>query len=127
MPMPILSGRTASCLGALVCSLAALTFAARAQSPAASAAAHPSSSATCPRPDYPKDAMQAHWTGVSTIAFLVGADGNVRDAKILKSSGHESLDTAALTTLGACPFKPTVKNGHPVESWQPVQFAWTLQ
>jgi protein TonB len=134
MLKPFLSVRTATCLAALAFAPAAFTLAARAQDPArptatsAAPAAHPwPASTTCPRPEYPKEAMQAHWTGVSTVAFLIDADGKVRDSKILKSSGHDSLDDAALTTLKGCAFRPTMKHGRPVESWQPIQFVWTLE
>jgi TonB family protein len=135
MLKPFLSVRTASCLTALSFALVAFTLAARAEDPARAAtataaapAAHPwPASTTCPRPEYPKEAMQAHWTGVSTVAFLIDTEGKVRNAKVLKSSGHDILDDAALTTLQGCAFRPAMKNGRPVEAWQPIQFVWTLQ
>jgi len=137
MLKPFLSVRTASCLAALAFTLAAFTLAARAEDPARAATlaavpaapgAHPwPASTTCPRPEYPKEAMQAHWTGVSTVAFLIDTEGKVRNAKVLKSSGHDILDDAALTTLKNCAFRPAMKQGHPVEAWQPIQFVWTLE
>lgn len=129
MPMPFLSVRTASCLATLVCALAAFTLAARAQDPALASAtpAHAQSApSACPKPVYPPEAKQAHWTGVSTVAFLIDVDGGVRDTRVLKSSGHAVLDEAVLATLKACAFTPSTKNGHRVEAWQPVQFVWTL-
>lgn len=133
MPKPFLSVRTASCLATLVCAVAAFTLAARAQDPAiasvlngaAPALAQPAPSA-CPKPVYPAEAKQAHWTGVSTVAFLIDVDGAVRDTRVLKSSGHAVLDDAVLATLKACTFRPATRNGHLVEAWQPVQFAWDL-
>jgi TonB family protein len=134
MLKPFLSVPTASCIAGLAFALVAFTLAARAEDPAratataAAPAAHPGPSVTtCPRPEYPKEAMQAHWTGVSTVAFLIDTDGKVRNAKVLKSSGHDILDDAALITLQGCAFSPTMKNGRPVEAWQPIQFVWTLQ
>jgi len=135
MLKPFLSVRTASCIAGLAFALAAFTLVARAEDPArantataATPAAHPGPApTTCPRPVYPKEALQAHWTGVSTVAFLIDTDGKVRNAKVLKSSGHDMLDDAALTTLQGCAFRPTMKNGRPVEAWQPIQFVWTLE
>ena len=132
MTMTFLSVRTVSCLAALACAVGAFALAARAEGPAgavlATAGAHPGPApTTCPRPEYPKEALQAHWTGVSTVAFLIDTDSKVRDAKVLKSSGHDILDHAALATLQGCAFTPTIKNGRPVKAWQPIQFVWTLQ
>jgi len=65
-------------------------------------------------------------SGVSTMAFLVGSDGAVREARLLKSSGHAILDQAAQAALRLCRFTPARKNGEPVAAWQPVQYAWAL-
>jgi TonB family protein len=82
---------------------------------------------TCVRPRYPAEALRNEWTGESTIAFLIGADGTVKEAKILKSSGHDILDEAAKDALSQCRFKPARKDGQPVASWQPVQYVWAIQ
>ena len=65
-------------------------------------------------------------SGVSMMAFLVGSDGTVREARLLKSSGHAILDQAAEAALRLCRFRPTLKDGQPVAAWQPVQYAWAL-
>jgi protein TonB len=75
---------------------------------------------------YPQEALQARMSGVSMMAFLVGSDGTVRESRLLKSSGHAILDQAAEAALRLCRFKPTLKNGHTVAAWQPVQYAWAL-
>lgn len=117
----------------LACGLAALSLLGHAQegAPADGAAAPASRAAAvqqtkCARPVYPPEGLRAKWTGVSTLAFLIGADGAVRDARILKSSGHDALDDAALAALKVCRFEPATKHGDPVESWVPVQYVWTL-
>jgi protein TonB len=81
---------------------------------------------TCARPVYPKEAIRNEWTGRVTIAFLIGVDGTVKDAKIVKSSGHDVLDNAARDSLSLCRFKPATVDGKPHEAWQPVQYVWTL-
>jgi TonB family protein len=81
---------------------------------------------TCSKPVYPREAIRNEWTGVSRIAFLIGVDGQVKDAKVVKSSGHPILDEAAMSALSTCQFKPGTQDGKPVEAWQPVQYVWSL-
>ena len=81
---------------------------------------------TCSKPEYPKSSLRNEETGVSTISFLIGADGSVKDSKVTKSSGFRDLDKAALVALGKCKFKAATENGQPIESWQPVQYVWQL-
>ena len=80
----------------------------------------------CPRPVYPRDALRNEQTGTTTLLFRVGTDGLVHDTKVVKSSGHPSLDQAAMV-LNACRFVPATRGGKPVESSEPIQFVWTLE
>ena len=82
---------------------------------------------SCAKPEYPKASQRNEETGVSTISFLIGADGGVKDSKVTKSSGFRDLDKAAQVALGKCRFKPATENGQAIESWQPVQYVWTLE
>jgi protein TonB len=82
---------------------------------------------TCSKPEYPKSSLRNEETGVSTVSFLIASDGGVKDSKVTKSSGFRDLDKAAQVALGKCRFKPATENGQPVESWQPVQYVWTLE
>jgi periplasmic protein TonB len=82
---------------------------------------------TCAKPEYPKSSLRNEETGISTISFLIGADGRVMDSKITKSSGFRDLDKAAQAALGKCRFKAATENGVPVQAWQPVQYVWTLE
>ncbi|MCS0591132.1 energy transducer TonB [Massilia norwichensis] len=81
---------------------------------------------TCARPAYPVEALRNEWTGTTTIAFLIGPDGLVKDARLVKSSGHAVLDDAARNALSRCQFKPAMLDGKPVTAWQPVQYVWSL-
>lgn len=101
--------------------LAAISLNAAAQTAAPAPPETPLPKKTCARPVYPAG------TGTSTIAFLIGVDGLVKDARVLKSSGHDILDEAAKSALELCQFKPARENGKPVQSWQPVQYVWTLE
>jgi protein TonB len=119
----------------LASALAALALAGCAQAPVDQPAVaaftptkHPDQARkTCDKPVWPAEALRARYTGITTVSFLIGTDGWVRDTKILKSSGHPVLDNAAESALRRCQFKPAVKNGEPVETWVPVQYRWELK
>lgn len=76
--------------------------------------------------EYPKASLMNEEQGTTSMSFLIGADGNVVDAKLEKSSGFKGLDKAALKALSACKFKPGTKDGTPVQSWTKVDYAWRL-
>ena len=76
--------------------------------------------------EYPKAALMNEEQGDVTMAFLVGADGNVMESKVEKSSGYKNLDKAALKALSACKFKPGTKDGAPAQTWTKVDYAWKL-
>jgi len=46
---------------------------------------------------------------------------------VIKSSGFKRLDDAAESALRLCNFKPAYKDGKPVEAWQPVDYAWSIE
>jgi protein TonB len=75
-------------------------------------------------PEYPRMARRAGWEGVVTIRAVVDETGKVTSAEILISSGHSSLDRAALETVKRWPFAPARRGGKPVSSTvdQPVRF-----
>lgn len=50
---------------------------------------------------YPAQAMASGWAGTAEIRVEVGSDGRPRAATLLRSSGHEPLDRAALTMIDA--------------------------
>ncbi|MDO8693280.1 MAG: energy transducer TonB [Sheuella sp.] len=81
----------------------------------------------CPKPDYPKASRRLLEEGIVTLNFLVDTDGHVLKAEIAKSSGFERLDDAARTALSKCQFRPGSSNGHPVQSWSSIRYAWRLK
>ena len=81
----------------------------------------------CPKPDYPKASRRLLEEGIVTLNFLVDTDGHVLKAEITKSSGFERLDEAARTALSKCQFRPGSNNGHPVQSWSSIRYAWRLK
>ncbi len=82
----------------------------------------------CEKPDYPAKAAREGAEGTVRIAFLVGADNKVKDARIEKSSGNRDLDRAAKDKLTECnKFRAGTENGKPVEAWAYVEYVWKLE
>ena len=48
----------------------------------------------CGVPNYPKAWVEDEVQGTVRLAVLVGADGSVKDAKVVESSGRRMLDSA---------------------------------
>ncbi|TYQ17348.1 UNVERIFIED_ORG: protein TonB [Zoogloea ramigera] len=76
--------------------------------------------------EYPKASLINEEQGDVKMAFLVGADGNVVDSKLEKSSGFKNLDKAAMKALSACKFKPGTKDGAVAQTWAKVDYSWKL-
>jgi D-alanyl-D-alanine endopeptidase (penicillin-binding protein 7) len=81
---------------------------------------------SCAKPHYPAEDLEAGHTGAVTLNFLVSGDGEVIRSRVLRSSGHRSLDRAANDALLRCRFKPATRDGQAIAHWQPVQYIWTL-
>ncbi|WP_252717157.1 energy transducer TonB [Herbaspirillum sp. B65] len=81
----------------------------------------------CGKPPYPSASQRNEEEGVVTLAFLIGVDGTVLDAKVQKSSGYPELDKAARDGLSLCKFKPATVDGAPEQSWTKMQYVWKLQ
>lgn len=61
------------------------------------------------RKEYPYMAVRRNLTGVVTVGVVIGADGNLQKASIVKSSGAKVLDDAGLKAVKkSCPFKHEV-------------------
>ena len=82
---------------------------------------------SCRQPEYPPQALAARAEGTVTLAFLVRADGTVREAVVQKTSGNELLDETARAALAKCRFQPGTVNGAPKEQWTAVKYAWEPQ
>lgn len=86
-----------------------------------------SKSATCAKPEYPKEAARRGSQGTTTVRFLIETDGSVVQSEIVKSSGDASLDEAARSALAKCRFKQVTKDGRPPQrAWMPVQYVWSM-
>lgn len=62
---------------------------------------------------YPPASRRLRERGRVEVRLLVDARGMPQQAQLLRSSGHERLDEAALATVRATRFKPYTENGVP--------------
>ncbi|MEM9081912.1 MAG: energy transducer TonB, partial [Verrucomicrobiota bacterium] len=62
------------------------------------------------QPHYPSSARRAGHQGTTRVTFTVTSSGKVTSARIVASSGHRSLDSAALSAVKKWRFSPA-KNG----------------
>ena len=76
-------------------------------------------------PVYPPIAQSAHVQGVVILEALLGPDGKVQDALILRSI--PLLDQAALDAVKQWEFTPTLLNGAPVPVIMTATVQFTLQ
>ena len=82
---------------------------------------------TCTPPEYPQAAEDMEQTGTTIMQFLIGTNGAVVSSRVAASSGHASLDDAALRALSACKFKPAMgSDGQPQEAWTRMRYVWQL-
>lgn len=78
------------------------------------------------RPEYPRDAREQGWKGSAFVEALVGADGRVKDVRLVQSSGYNTLDQAALKAARLWVFSPGEQRGQPVKVWVNIPFHFTL-
>ncbi|OYD16560.1 hypothetical protein CH330_02485 [candidate division WOR-3 bacterium JGI_Cruoil_03_51_56] len=79
-----------------------------------------------PTPVYPELARQAGIEGETVVKALVGIDGSVIDAKILKSSGNQPLDAAARKAAMKAKFTPAKQRDKPVRVWVSMPYRFML-
>jgi protein TonB len=76
------------------------------------------------RPIYPPAALAAQVQGVVIAEVLLGTDGSVLEARILRSI--PLLDQAALDAVYQWKFEPVLLNGSPIEAYMTVTINFTL-
>lgn len=62
------------------------------------------------KPTYPSSARRAGHQGTVTVSFTVSSSGSVTSVRVSRSSGHSSLDNAAISAVRRWRFKPA-RNG----------------
>lgn len=79
------------------------------------------------QPPYPVMAKRRGYEGEILLNVLVNSKGMVSEIKIQHSSGHSSLDTAALTTVKDWLFTPATFGGRPINMWVNVPIEFRLK
>lgn len=77
-------------------------------------------------PRYPMSVMERGISGIVWIKSLIDTTGEVRVAKVMKSSGITELDEAAVEAAWKCTFKPGMRDGKPVSMWVSYKVTFAL-
>jgi protein TonB len=83
-------------------------------------------SGDCAIPYYPATWQEAGMQGNVRLAVRVNADGEVKEAKVVESSGYRALDKASLRAGYSCKFGTASKNGDSASAWTTVQYKWVV-
>ena len=83
---------------------------------AAETAAVPKSD-SCGIPDYPTAWIDDGLEGTVRLALLVGADGSVKDTKVIRSSGYRELDKASQRAGANCKCGASPKDSSRAPGW----------
>ncbi len=78
-----------------------------------------------PEPPYTDAARRAKLQGTSVLWTIIGADGAVKDVRIVKSL-DPGLDQSAVNTIKTWKFKPATKDGTPVACKVSVEVSFKL-
>lgn len=82
---------------------------------------------SCPRLAYPLDSARAEEAGVTLVQLTVGANGEVTQSRLARSSGHARLDTVAVDGLARCRFTPAQDSaGAAVPGSTVIEHVWRL-
>lgn len=75
-------------------------------------------------PDYPPQAIDLGLVGTVLVRALVSPEGDTRETRVWRSSGHALLDAAAVTAVRRWAFEPAREGGRAVSAWVevPVHF-----
>lgn len=70
------------------------------------------------QPNYPPGMLQREIEGTVTIRVLIGTDGRVRAANVIKAATPEFAAASERQALSQWRFKPATRDGQAVEDWQ---------
>ena len=79
-----------------------------------------------PKPAYPEQARKAGWEGTVMLGVLVNVGGKAEKIEIKGSSGHATLDQAAVEGLKRWLFRPARYGEKAVESWVKIPVVFRL-
>jgi len=79
-----------------------------------------------PQPNYTEQARSNKIQGTVALNVLVGADGNVKQVRVLRGLA-DGLDEEALKTAYLQRYKPAIKKGQPVKCWIKTEIEFRLR
>jgi periplasmic protein TonB len=80
------------------------------------------------QPPYPPAAIRDGIQGNLALDVLVGSDGHVRDARVVRSSGSALLDRSAVDEARRhWKLRPATRDGVPFEKWYTLKVVFNLQ
>ncbi len=80
-----------------------------------------------PKPPYPKEARDRGHQGEVLLRIEVLANGRVGQIEVKRSSGYESLDQSALSTVKQWKFIPAKRGEDPIAFWVNIPIKFKLQ
>jgi periplasmic protein TonB len=78
-------------------------------------------------PAYPSAARQSGVQGTTQVSLMVSSIGTVTEAIVVRSSGSQALDNAAVASLLRWRFQPALRNGEPVAAQVIVPVVFSLR
>jgi periplasmic protein TonB len=75
---------------------------------------------------YPPIAQRLNQEGVTVVSMSISPDGEVSEPKVTESSGHDSLDSAALRCVQSWHYKAAMQNGSPIATTWTAKVIWKL-
>ena len=76
--------------------------------------------------DYPSDAWDEQVGGTVVLKLLISPAGSVDTAYVYESSGHASLDSAAVADSRLLRYDPAEQDGEPIEVWAKLPVIYPL-
>jgi TonB family protein len=73
---------------------------------------------------YPEVSVRLLQEGTTTLTLDITATGQVADAIVSGSSGHDALDAAAIACAKLWTFRPATQNGSPIDAKAQIAIAW---
>jgi protein TonB len=80
-----------------------------------------------PAPIYPRRSQRLGETGEVWLKVLISAEGRAAQVLVVRSSGFDALDHAAVVAMKAAIFKPYAENGVAQAVWVQTPIAFHLE
>jgi protein TonB len=80
----------------------------------------------CGQKYYPEASIRLQEEGTTVLSFTITADGEVQNASVAQSSGHDRLDQAAISCAETWRYKAAIQNGQAVAVQWKSQIQWKL-